>query len=43
MELITVTEYCGNDFVSTRQAYYFGPGHIEYLPEPPDQEINDDE
>lgn len=32
MELITVTEYYGNSFVSERLAYYVEPGRIEYLP-----------
>lgn len=32
MEVITVTEYYGNSFVSERLAYYIGPGQIEYLP-----------
>ena len=33
MELITVTEYYGNSFVSERLAYYVGPGEIEYIHE----------
>ncbi|MFJ7509363.1 hypothetical protein ACIQW7_07865 [Peribacillus simplex] len=33
MELITVTEYYGNSFVSERLAYYICPGQIEYIPE----------
>ncbi|MED4687405.1 hypothetical protein ABWK46_19625 [Peribacillus frigoritolerans] len=33
MELITVTEYYGNSFVSERLANYIGPGQIEYIPE----------
>ncbi len=37
MELITVTEYYGNDFVSERKAYYFGPGHIEYIEQEPER------
>lgn len=32
MELITVTEYYGNSFVSERLAYFISPGKLEYLP-----------
>ncbi|MBT2603944.1 hypothetical protein J7E55_13125 [Bacillus sp. ISL-53] len=33
MEVITVTEYYGNSFVSERLAHYIGPGQIKYIPE----------
>lgn len=42
-EIITVTEYCANNLVSTRKAIYYGKGKIEYLPEPEFDEMGEDE
>ena len=37
MEFDYSNEYYGNDFVSERKAYYFGPGHIEYIEQEPER------
>jgi hypothetical protein len=42
-EIITVTEFYGNDFSSQRKAIYLGKGRVRYLPDPEPEEIEENE